>query len=71
MTGDATQLDCPLLVELYAFVPDVGEFPDQVGVLNIGVPFVGSWERRGHSSHSGIGVVIDLLNGLPLDYEVL
>ena len=58
-------------MELYAFVADVGEFPDQGGVLNIGVSFDGSWQRRGHSSHSGKEVVIDLLTGLPLDYEVL
>ena len=50
---------------------DVGEFPDQEGVLNIGVSFDGSWQRRGHSSHNGIGVVIDLMTGLPVDYEVL
>ena len=49
---------------------DVGEFPDQDGVLNIGVSFDGSWQRRGHSSHSGIGVATDLLTGLPVNYEI-
>ena len=31
----------------------------------------GSCHKSGHSSHTGIGVVIDLLTGLPIDYEIL
>ena len=31
----------------------------------------GSWQKRGHSSHNGIGILIDLITGLPIDYEVL
>ena len=49
----------------------VGVVPDENGVLNIGVSFDGSWQRRGHSSHNGMVCVIDLLTGLPIDYEVL
>ena len=49
----------------------VGVVQDEDGVLNIGVSFDGSWQRRGHSSHSGMACVIDLLTGLPIDYEVL
>ncbi len=49
----------------------VGVVPDEAGVLDIGVSFDGSWHKRGHSSHNGIAVAIDLLTGLPLDFEVL
>ena len=31
----------------------------------------GAWQRRGFSSHNGVGSVIDLLTGLPVDFEVL
>ena len=30
----------------------------------------GAWQRRGLSSHNGVGVVIDLLSGLPIDFKV-
>ena len=50
---------------------EIGVVPDSDGVLDIGVSYDGSWHKRGHSSHTGIGVVIDLLTGLPIDYEVL
>ena len=50
---------------------EVGIIPDSDGILNIGVSYDGSWHKRGHSSHTGIGVVIDLLTGLPIDFEVL
>ena len=48
--------------------------PDKDGILDIAVSYDGTWQRRGgggHSSHNGAGAVIDLLTGLPLDYEVL
>lgn len=31
----------------------------------------GTWHKRGHSSHHGIGVLTDMFTGLVLDYEVL
>ena len=47
--------------------------PDQRGkaVKDIAVTYDGTWQKRGHSSHNGVGVVIDLHTGLVLDYEVL
>ena len=50
---------------------DIGVLPDEEGILNIAVSFDGTWQRRGHSSHNGVATVIDLLTGLPLDFEVL
>ena len=50
---------------------EVGVAPDEQGVLDIGVSYDGSWQKRGYSSHNGMGSVIDLLTGLPIDYEVL
>lgn len=38
---------------------------------NIAVSYDGSWMTRGHSSHIGVGAVIELFTGLVLDYVVL
>ncbi|GFV65131.1 uncharacterized protein TNCV_152591 [Trichonephila clavipes] len=43
----------------------------ETGVLDITVSFDGSWQKRGYESLYGIGVVIDLLPGLVIDYEIL
>ena len=37
--------------------------PDDNGVLDIAVSFDGSWQKRGHSFHNGIGSVTDKLTG--------
>ena len=60
--------------QAYADVdPDVAELlrQDADAVINIGVSFDGTWQKRGFSSHYGIGVCIDILTGLVIDYEVL
>ena len=33
-------------------------------VIDIGVSYDGSWHRRGHSSHYGVGTIIELKQGL-------
>lgn len=38
---------------------------------DICVSFDGTWHKRGHTSHYGVGAVIDVLTGLVVDYEVL
>ena len=48
-----------------------GILPDEDGILDIGVSFDGSWQKRGHSSHNGLASVIDLETGLLIDFEVL
>ena len=45
--------------------------PDDQGVLDIAVSYDGTGQKRGHSCHNGIGCAIELLSGLPIDYEVL
>ena len=50
---------------------DIGILPDKNDILDISVSFDGSWQRMGHASHNGVAVAIDLLTGLPVDYEVL
>ena len=60
--------------QAYADVdPDVAELVmhDPDAVINISVSFDGTWQKRGFSSHYGIGVCIDILTGLVIDYEVL
>ena len=49
----------------------MGVKPGDEGILEIGVSYHESWQKRGHSSHNGIGIVIDFITGLPIDYEVL
>ena len=41
--------------------------PDDI--IDIAVTFDGSWQKLGHSSHYGLGAVIELETGLVLDYE--
>ena len=50
---------------------EIGVVPDEDGILDIGVSYDGSWQRRGPSSHNGMARIIDLMTGLPIDYEVL
>ena len=41
------------------------------GVPWIDVSFDGTWQRRGHVSHYGVGVVVEMLTGYVVDYHVL
>ncbi|GBN50321.1 hypothetical protein AVEN_71538-1 [Araneus ventricosus] len=38
---------------------------------NISVSYDGTWQKRGHTSLYGIGIVVDVLTGLVIDYEIL
>lgn len=49
----------------------IGVVPDENDILDIAVSYDGSWQRRGYSSHNGMAAVIDLMTGLPIDFEVL
>lgn len=40
-------------------------------VINISVSFDGTWQKRDLTSHYGIGVCIDVITGLVIDFEVL
>lgn len=42
-----------------------------VGGDDIAVMYDGTWHKRGHKSHDGIGTVVSLDTGLSLDFEVL
>lgn len=44
---------------------------DEDAVINISVSFDGTWHKRGFTSKYGIGVCIDVLTGLVIDFEVL
>ena len=58
---------CLLECKKYA---DVGVMLDEDNILSIGISFAESWQM-GHLSHNGNIVDIDLLIGLPLDFEAL
>lgn len=57
--------------EIFKAYSAIGVEPDEQGTLDIAVSYDGAWQRRGFSSHNGVGSVIDLLTGLPVDFEVL
>lgn len=40
-------------------------------ILEIAVSYDGSWQKRGHTSLFGIGIVIDLLTGLVVDFYIV
>ena len=40
-------------------------------VIDIAVSYDGTWQKRGHQSHTGVGIAIDTLTGLVVDFEVL
>ncbi|GBM60324.1 hypothetical protein AVEN_108111-1 [Araneus ventricosus] len=40
-------------------------------VIDVCVSYDGTWGKRGHTSLHGIGIVIDILTGLVIDFEVL
>ncbi|KAK7881448.1 hypothetical protein WMY93_029857 [Mugilogobius chulae] len=53
--------------------PEVAQLlsEDEEAVINIGVSFDGTWHKRGFTFNYGIGVCIDILTGLVIDYEIL
>ena len=50
---------------------EIGILPDSENILDVAVSYDGTWQKRGHSSHNGAAVIIEILTGLPVDYEVL
>ncbi|GFU02192.1 uncharacterized protein TNCV_1547681 [Trichonephila clavipes] len=47
--------------------PDLG----QNNIIDITVSYDGTWHKRGHTSLYGIGIVIDIMTSLVVDFEVL
>lgn len=48
-----------------------GLVPENSEFIDIAVSYDGTWHKRGHTSHSGIGVAIDILTGYVVDFEVM
>ncbi|GFV90534.1 uncharacterized protein TNCV_2222501 [Trichonephila clavipes] len=40
-------------------------------IIDVSVSYDGTWQKRGHISNLGLGIIIDILSGLVLDFEVL
>ncbi|GFV11092.1 uncharacterized protein TNCV_2718361 [Trichonephila clavipes] len=40
-------------------------------IIDVSVSYDGTWKKRGHTSNLGLGIIIDILSGLVLDFEVL
>ena len=47
------------------------ENPGQLAIPATAVSYDGTWHKRGHSSHFGVGVAVDVQSGLVLDTQVL
>ena len=45
--------------------------PSDDGITDIHVSYDGTWHKRGHTSKTGMGCVIETKSGLVVDYEVL
>ena len=45
--------------------------PADDGITDIHVSYDGTWHKRGHTSKTGMGCVIENKSGLVVDYEVL
>lgn len=43
----------------------------EAGQTDVAVMFDGTWQKRGHKSHNGVGTAISIDTGLCLDFEVL
>lgn len=41
------------------------------GIINLSVSYDGTWHKRGHTSNYGLGIVIDVLTGLVIDFHIL
>ncbi|XP_040074766.2 uncharacterized protein LOC120846929 [Ixodes scapularis] len=44
---------------------------EEVGGADVAVMFDGTWQKRGHKSHNGVGTAVSVDTGLCLDFEVL
>ncbi|GFY13465.1 uncharacterized protein TNCV_1803361 [Trichonephila clavipes] len=40
-------------------------------IIDVSVSYDGTWQKRGHTSNLGLGIIIDILSGLVLDFEIL
>ncbi|GFR64715.1 hypothetical protein ElyMa_000184600 [Elysia marginata] len=40
-------------------------------IVDIAVSYDGTWQKRGHTSNHGLGVVIEVTTGLAVDYHVM
>ena len=56
-------------VRSYCMMKDAALNNDSV--IDIAISYDGTWHRRGHSSHHGVGTAIHIETGLVLDVEVL
>ncbi|GFV51361.1 uncharacterized protein TNCV_4687241 [Trichonephila clavipes] len=40
-------------------------------IIDVSASYDGTWQKRGHTSNLGLGIIIHVLSGLVLDFEVL
>ena len=72
--ADMLQRSAKAIREAYAETdPDLQEALDrgESPVIDISVSYDGTWQKRGFTSLFGVGISINVLTGLVIDYEVL
>lgn len=50
---------------------EAGNSVQEDDVIDISVSYDGTWQKRGHTSLYGIGIVIEMMTGLVIDFEIL
>ena len=60
-----------VLHSIRSYHESVGRMPDENAILDIDVSFDGSWMKRGHTSHCGVGAVIEANTGFVVDFYVV
>ena len=71
---EALQRSADAVRQAYADIdPDLRDAMNQgrTPVINISVSFDGTWQKRGFTSLYGVGICIDVLTGLVVDYHVM
>ncbi|GFV58264.1 uncharacterized protein TNCV_4614681, partial [Trichonephila clavipes] len=39
-------------------------------IIDVSVSYDGTWQKRGHTSNLGLGIIIDILSGLVFDFDL-
>jgi hypothetical protein len=68
---ESTEVVKQLYLQVLSKTPGEDIEVGEDGVVPIVVTYDGTWHKRGHSSHYGIGIVIELHSGLVVGFKVL
>ena len=72
--AEALQRNADAVRQAYAYIdPDLRDAMNQgrTPVIDVSVSFDGTWQKRGFTSLYGLGICVDVLTGLVVDYHVM